>query len=337
MAQPADRLEWCERRLLARIHRRSLEDLRRQVEPVSPAALMRFCVALASPERRACRKARSRCGPAIERLQGFVAPAAAWERDLLPARSPGLSGLRTWTRCSQSGDFTWLRRGSARARGPARCAIRPLRWSPREVPWLHWRGALPRADRAGRLTGRATAGAVQKRCAGDGRRPVFCRPGPQPPACCATAGGNCSGRTGGRGLVTCDSFGGLRASDPADLAPGEFLACASQRVSSASMQRRALEPGASARGGASAAGRRDAQAEAVAPGCCIATAWYSVALLSSANPETAAALATELVRALRRLEARGEIRGGRFVNGFRRRAVCPARCGRGCCAGRATS
>ena len=36
------RLEWCNRRVLARIHRLTLAKLRREIEPVSAAALMRF-------------------------------------------------------------------------------------------------------------------------------------------------------------------------------------------------------------------------------------------------------------------------------------------------------
>jgi ATP-dependent helicase Lhr and Lhr-like helicase len=82
----ADGLEWCERRLLARIHRRTLEGLRRQVQPVDVEAFFRFLLAhhgIGEERRLAPRAALQNV---VEMLQGFEAPAGAWEHDLLPAR-----------------------------------------------------------------------------------------------------------------------------------------------------------------------------------------------------------------------------------------------------------
>jgi ATP-dependent Lhr-like helicase len=79
-------LQWCERRLLARIHRRTLEGLRRQVQPVSPEIYLRYLLWHQHTHRD-----RLIGGPAaliqiIGILQGFEAPAGAWEREILPAR-----------------------------------------------------------------------------------------------------------------------------------------------------------------------------------------------------------------------------------------------------------
>ena len=77
--------EWCDRRLLARIHRYTLNRLRKEVEPVSAADFMRFLFSWQHVGADAME------GPAsvrtvIEQLEGFDAPAAAWEGDILPSR-----------------------------------------------------------------------------------------------------------------------------------------------------------------------------------------------------------------------------------------------------------
>jgi ATP-dependent Lhr-like helicase len=78
--------EWCDRRLLARIHRLTLSSARERVQPVEPALFWRFL--LGHQHVLAEKNLRSRFGlrEAIGQLQGFQTPAGAWERDLLPAR-----------------------------------------------------------------------------------------------------------------------------------------------------------------------------------------------------------------------------------------------------------
>jgi ATP-dependent helicase Lhr and Lhr-like helicase len=78
--------EWCERRLLARIHRLTLDGLRRQVAPVDSDGFMRFLLAhhrVASGVRPTGKAALQY---AIHSLEGFEAPAGSWENDLLPSR-----------------------------------------------------------------------------------------------------------------------------------------------------------------------------------------------------------------------------------------------------------
>lgn len=79
-------VEWCNRRVLARIHRLTLRRLRREIEPVSGSDFMRF---LLRWQRVASgRRLHGADGllKVIEQLEGFEAPAAAWEASLLPAR-----------------------------------------------------------------------------------------------------------------------------------------------------------------------------------------------------------------------------------------------------------
>jgi ATP-dependent Lhr-like helicase len=79
-------LEWCERRLLARIHRLTLDGLRRQVAPIDAEGFMRFL--LAHHEMSGCSRPTGVGGlqRALAQLEGFEAAASAWEHDLLPGR-----------------------------------------------------------------------------------------------------------------------------------------------------------------------------------------------------------------------------------------------------------
>jgi len=82
----ADGDEYCDRRLLARIHRYTLDRLRREIDPVSQQDFMRFLLRWQhlTPDTKLAGKQGVR--QAIARLEGFEAPAGAWERDLLAAR-----------------------------------------------------------------------------------------------------------------------------------------------------------------------------------------------------------------------------------------------------------
>jgi ATP-dependent Lhr-like helicase len=78
--------EWCERHLLARIHRYTIGRLRREIEPVSRRALMRFLF-----DWQHVSAATRLSGPdalvaTLAQLEGYEAAAGAWESELLPAR-----------------------------------------------------------------------------------------------------------------------------------------------------------------------------------------------------------------------------------------------------------
>jgi ATP-dependent Lhr-like helicase len=82
-------IEWCERRLLARIHRLTLDGLRRQVEPVDAAALFRFLIVWHGMNAGRRLAGKGDLLAAVSLLEGFEAPAGVWEHELLPARLPG--------------------------------------------------------------------------------------------------------------------------------------------------------------------------------------------------------------------------------------------------------
>ncbi len=100
--------EWCERRLLARIHRYTVKRLRAEIEPVAARDFLRFLL----DWQRVTADARMAGPDAVEivvgQLEGFEAPAGAWETEILPARLSGyepdwlddlcLSGRLAWAR-----------------------------------------------------------------------------------------------------------------------------------------------------------------------------------------------------------------------------------------------
>jgi ATP-dependent Lhr-like helicase len=79
-------LEWCNRRVLARIHRLTLARLRKEIEPVSAAALMRFLLRWQRVAKHTQVIGADGLARVIEQLQGFETAAGAWEREVLPAR-----------------------------------------------------------------------------------------------------------------------------------------------------------------------------------------------------------------------------------------------------------
>ena len=79
-------LEWCDRRLLARIHRLTVATLRKQVEPVTPAQFMRWLLRWQHVAPGTQLSGERGLLEALRQLQGFEIPASAWERQILARR-----------------------------------------------------------------------------------------------------------------------------------------------------------------------------------------------------------------------------------------------------------
>jgi ATP-dependent Lhr-like helicase len=101
-------LEWCDRRLLARIHRYTLNRLRAEIEAVSAADFMRFL--LHWQHVAGGQQARGTEGLAaiLEQLDGYELAAAAWESHVLPARVSDYGGEQIDALCL-SGRVAWGR------------------------------------------------------------------------------------------------------------------------------------------------------------------------------------------------------------------------------------
>jgi ATP-dependent Lhr-like helicase len=132
-------LQWCERHLLARIHRYTVKRLRREIEPVSLQDFMRFLFDwqhLAADERL---RGPQAVAEVLAQLQGFPAAAGAWEAELLPARIQDYSPHWLDDTC-RSGQFAWSRLATTVA--STTLASTPLVLLPREYLSL-WRSLAP--------------------------------------------------------------------------------------------------------------------------------------------------------------------------------------------------
>jgi ATP-dependent helicase Lhr and Lhr-like helicase len=79
-------LEWCERRLLARIHRLTVATLRKQIEPVTAAQFMRWLLRWQHVATGSQVQGERATLEVLRQLQGFEIPANAWERQILGRR-----------------------------------------------------------------------------------------------------------------------------------------------------------------------------------------------------------------------------------------------------------
>ncbi|WP_051361584.1 DEAD/DEAH box helicase [Burkholderia sp. WSM2230] len=113
--------EWCERHLLARIHRYTVKRLRREIEPVERHDFMRFLFEWQhlTPDTRS--EGREALAAVLEQMEGFEAAASAWEEDILPARVKAYSNTSLDELC-RAGKIVWTRltERSRSAAGPVR-------------------------------------------------------------------------------------------------------------------------------------------------------------------------------------------------------------------------
>jgi ATP-dependent Lhr-like helicase len=100
--------EWCSRRLLARIHSYTLNRLRKEIEPVSAADFLRFLFVWqkVAPDHQV--EGPESVAAIIDQLEGFEAPAGSWESEILPARVADYDPAWLDALCL-SGKLTWLR------------------------------------------------------------------------------------------------------------------------------------------------------------------------------------------------------------------------------------
>ena len=119
---------WCDRRLLARIHRYTLDRLRREIEPVSPAEFLRFLARWHHVDPQDRLEGPAGVAHAARQLAGFECPAGAWERSILPNR---INGYRPeWLDdLTLRGELVW---GRLWGSGASSLRSTPLCFVPRE-------------------------------------------------------------------------------------------------------------------------------------------------------------------------------------------------------------
>ncbi|MEC5406269.1 DEAD/DEAH box helicase [Paraburkholderia sp. MPAMCS5] len=316
--------EWCERHLLARIHRYTVKRLRREIEPVERHDFMRFLFEWQhlTPDTRS--EGRDALAAVLDQMEGFEAAASAWEEDILPARVKAYTNSSLDELC-RAGKIVWTRltERSRSAAGPVRST--PIVLLPRAQVRV-W-SALIDSSRQTELSARAQS--VHDALLEHGA--MFFDELLHELRVLRIELENALGELVAAGLVNSDSFAGLRA----------LLKPAAKRNAHA--------------------GSRRARSTALIGGMDDAGRWALVNRRASANGsvETAARQNTppsqrrqlppeilehvamtllrrygvvfwrllareadwlppwrDLLRVYQRLEARGVIRGGRFVNGL---------------------
>ena len=311
-------LEWCDRTLLARIHRYTVKRLRQEIEPVSSQDFVRFLCRWQHTIPSERRQGPDALDAIIVQLQGFEAPAAAWESEILPARLENydftwlddlcLSGRAVWTRLTRPAANT-----PANNSGPIRTT--PVTLLPRRSSPLWTRAAAAPSSEPPQLSSRAQAVADHLRAHGAS----FYDEIVETTGLLRTQVEDALAELVALGLVSSDSFAGLRAL----LTPSErrkpFGGGKRHRRSALfgiedagrwALLKRSL-PGAAPVGGYA-----EPDPETLEHIARTMLRRYGVVFWRLLQREAAWLPPwRELLRVLRRLEARGDIRGGRFVAG----------------------
>jgi ATP-dependent helicase Lhr and Lhr-like helicase len=313
----ASEQEWCDRRLLARIHRLTIDRLRAEIQPVSIHDFYRFLFAWqrADPEHRV--EGLEGLQSILEQLDGCELPLAAWESAVLPARVAEYDP--EWLdRLCFSGRIGWGRLSAPK--NPNGRASAPLRTSPISLylrenlhDWL----TLTQANSAVELS--VTSRTVFETLQSGGA--LFFSELVRSSGLLPSQVEDALSQLAALGLVTSDSFDGLRALlVPSHKRPtfGRNMAKRRRRTNLASIEfagRWSLLPGSGgfpAAGNSNGAGPREAAIEKFA---CVFLRRYGVVFRRLLERESFPITWYELGRIYRRWEARGEIRGGYFVGG----------------------
>jgi ATP-dependent Lhr-like helicase len=256
---------------------------------------------------------------ALEQLEGFPMQAAAWERDILPARISNYAP-HLLDQLLASGRFTWLRLTPPKQEGSRRGG--PVRNTPIAImereSLMYWRQVAPAPDRT---TGKLSSGAARVLAALDEHGASFFIDLVEATGLLKSQVEEALGELVYRGLANADTFNGIRA----------LVAPSNKRASSAPKyrRRRRTAPGVDAAGRWVRLRAQSTEEETderpnqrmTDYGTLEHIAWtllhrYGVVFRKILEREPALPPWRELLYAYRRLEARGDIKGGRFVQQF---------------------
>ncbi len=167
--------EWCDRRLLARIHRYTVKRLRAEIEPVAAREFLRFLFAWQRVTADARMAGPDAVAAIITQLEGFEAPAGAWETEILPARIADYEPAWLDDECL-AGRIAWVRLAprTARPDGAGRGAV-PLRTTPITLLARRHLAAVERVVRQRRGADTQSPGASRGRLHSRARRVVLRR------------------------------------------------------------------------------------------------------------------------------------------------------------------
>jgi len=301
--------EWCHRTLLAQIHRRTLGALRSQIEPVTAAQFMRWLLRWQHVAGGTQLFGERGTLEAIQQLQGFEAPANAWERQILARRIANydpatldqlcLTGAVGWGRLSAHPAIVEEASGPRRRVIPT--SVAPIAFFVREESdWM-----IPRQD------GAANEDRPGLSQAGKELLNYLCQRGASFFLDLVRGTGRLKAEVETAlwelvtaGLVTADGFDNIRALIDPKRRAGQ---------GSASKARPRHSTG---RWSLLFAGESQDRARTLESTCWMLLRRYGVVFRDVLAREMMVPRWRELLIAFRRLEDRGEVRGGRFVSGF---------------------
>ena len=309
MRAGAQEIEWCERRLLARIHRLTVATLRKQIEPITAAQFMRWLLRWQHVAPGTQVQGERATLDVLRQLQGFEIPASAWERQILSRRISNydpqwldqlcLTGAVGWGRLSPHP--ATLEDSAAGKRRVIPTSVAPITFFVRdEADWM-----TPHNPAANQPEGRGLSDGARQvldflRQRGASFFADIVRGTDKLKAEVETA----LWELVAAGVVTADGFDNLRSLiDPKRRAGQGSGRTARPRHSSG---RWALLH-------TDLALERNRTVEAT---CWMLLKRYGIVFRDVLTRETNLPKWRELQMAFRRLEDRGEIRGGRFVDGF---------------------
>ena len=304
--------EWCERRLLARIHRMTVAGLRKQIEPVTAAQFMNWLLRWQHVASGSQVRGEHGTLEVIRQLQGFEVPASSWERFVLGRRITNydpahldqlcLAGAIGWGRLSPHPatlDTASNSEEPARQRRVIPTRVAPIAFFVREdADWMPRHAGVDDSEKSFLSPiARSLLALLQQRGA------LFF-----PDLVRGTGKLKAEVETGlwelvAAGLVTADGFENLRSLVTPKAASGIGVGKARRPRHAAGRWSLLHTEGV----------ERDRNVEAC---CWMLLRRYGVVYRDLLARETNLPRWRELHIAFRRLEDRGDIRGGRFVDGF---------------------
>jgi ATP-dependent helicase Lhr and Lhr-like helicase len=337
-------IQWCERRLLQRIHKRTIHTLRKQIEPVAPAQYMDWLLRWQHLAPQTQLTGEEGVLDALRKLEGFEAPAIEWERTLLPQRVANydpraldtlcMAGVVGWGRISPHPAFLSPEGGAPRRVIPTSMA--PITFFLRED--AHWMDGclrtreLPESALAACLSPLS----LRVRASLEHAGAAFAADLARQLSATTPELHNALWELVAAGLVTADGYDSLRALvDPrrksANTTPFRMRG-SSQRARNTAGRWSLLAPPPAIPTTASMSDQRERTAQPAPQAPTSGTAssreqeiesaalvllWrYGIVFRDLVQRETTMPRWRELLGMLRRLEARGIVRGGRFVSGF---------------------
>jgi ATP-dependent Lhr-like helicase len=308
-SKPLDETEWCERRLLARIHRLTVATLRKQIEPVTAAQFMNWLLRWQHVAPGTQIQGERALLDVLRQLQGFEIPCNAWERQVLARRVSNydpkwldqlcLTGAVGWGRLSPHP--ATLEDSTDGKRRVIPTSVAPITFFVREeAEWMtphdavcdrsEARGLSPAARQALEFLSQRGASFFADIVRGTGKLKAEIE--------------TALWELVAAGLVTADGFDNLRSLIDPKRRAGQGRGRAARPRHSAGRWALLYTDQVSDR------------ARAIEATCWMLLKRYGVVFRDVLARETNLPKWRELQIAFRRLEDRGEIRGGRFVDGF---------------------